>query len=159
MKIMNMQDQELGSMLRVTMKAIKEFSGLDPSKHRNAIKRAGEELGHSVAKVINAEDPLDLAAKLSLFWNTNGLGEMELVQTDPLTLEVRNCYDCLGWKTGVGVTLCAFKEGLLKMVFEDVLKTSFEVEETECCGTIAPSCRFKLIRVANPNMLGTTPMS
>lgn len=139
-----MSAEELFAVVRLTMKALKEQSGLDPKDRRPTLQRAGAELGHVVSKSMRSNDVEGVLSELSASWGANNLGEMQIVSESPLTLEVRNCFDCLGVGYGVGVTLCGFKEGFIKAVLDDRLGTHSEVTEVECCGTRAQHCRFEV---------------
>ncbi|MDG6988748.1 MAG: hypothetical protein JRN21_05405 [Nitrososphaerota archaeon] len=146
---------EMAAELKVAMRALKQYGGLDPSKNRAAIRGVGKVMGSEFAKWMiarsSAQSPAVgnhksrlLVAGLSSFWKDNGIGEMKVVDEEPLTIGIERCHDCLGWMTGVGVAVCPFKEGFLEAVFDDVLKSKHWVEETECCGTLSPSCKFEV---------------
>lgn len=115
----------------------------DAVRHREAINKLGEELGHEVAKIFTADDLAGLATEFSSFWKEGGLGEMEVVQTDPLLIRGTNCYDCTGW-LDIAVASCRFKRRFMKTVFEDVLNKPVRIEEIECCRRQAPGCLFNV---------------
>lgn len=117
----------------------------DPIRHREAIDKLGEELAHDVASIFTATNLSELAAQFSFFWSGGGLGTMKIVQSEPLLIEVKNCYDCAGWKMNASITACIFKKKFMKTVFEDMLSKSVRIEEIECCRRPAPACLFSVI--------------
>ncbi len=122
------------------MKALKDFFGLKSGSYQGRLKSVGAEFGHLVARnITDSRDPQVILDQIARFWNTHGLGEMEVMR-DPFTFTVRNCYDCLGASSGE--TLCAFKEGFINAILSDRTGGIGSVEETECCGSGAESCKF-----------------
>ncbi|MDG6901357.1 MAG: hypothetical protein JRM80_05285 [Nitrososphaerota archaeon] len=152
---------ETANELKVVMQALKQYGGLDPSGNRAAIRGIGRVMGSEFAKRMIARNFAKslmvgsqsnaqlLLSDLSSFWKENGIGEMKVLEEEPLTIGIDGCHDCLGWMTGVGVAICPFKEGFLEAVFEDVLKRKQSVEEVECCGTLSPGCKFRVSEVAS----------
>lgn len=135
---------ELVSTVRFAMKATRESYWPDSFRHKEAIIKLGAELGHEVAKIFATDSLADLATQFSLFWTTGGLGEMKVVQTDPLLIQGRNCYDCAGWKLDASPNSCAFKKRFIKTVFDDVLNKSIRIDEMECCRRAAQACLFSV---------------
>lgn len=135
---------ELVNTVRFTINATRAYYWLDPIKYRKAIIKLGEELGHEVAKIFATDNLADLARQFSSFWTKGGLGEMKVVQTDPLLIQGRNCYDCAGWNLSASLTSCTFKKRFIRTVFEDVLKKSVRIDEIECCRRSAPACLFSV---------------
>jgi predicted hydrocarbon binding protein len=147
---------EIANELKVAMQALKQYGGLNPSRNRAAIRGVGKVMGSEFARWMVARNSTQspsvgdksqlLVADLSSFWKDNGIGEMKVVDEEPLTIGIERCHDCLGWMTGVGVAVCPFKEGFLEAVFDDVLESKHSVEEIECCGTLAPCCKFEVTK-------------
>ncbi|MEM4310872.1 MAG: hypothetical protein QXX95_00580 [Nitrososphaerales archaeon] len=132
------------SAVRLAMKSAKELCGLDPKEKRITLKRLGYELGHSASRYLKATTMEELIDELSLIWSSYSLGQLELFSLKPLILDIYDCYDCLGNRYGVGVTLCPFKEGFLKAILEDKLGLKNEIVEIECCGTFQTHCKFEI---------------
>ena len=99
-------------------------------------------VSYAFTKTVTEKELDEVMQRMMTFWNTHGLGEMEISSKEPLSLEIRNCFDCLGNRYGVGEPLCPFKEGFVKTVLDDKLGTNVEVKEIDCCGTGSPICRF-----------------
>jgi len=135
---------EIVNTIRFAMQATKESYRPESLARREALEKLGEKLGREIAKIFTASNIADLATKLSSFWTRSGLGEMKVVQSKPLLIEVKNCYDCAGWKVSETPTSCGFKRRLMKTVFGDVLNRSVLVEEIECCRRHSPACLFSV---------------
>src|SRR3972149_2792356 len=101
------RDDEIAESIKVTMKALNDFFGSRVASKEGRLRAVGSEFGHMVAKNITRSDnPTVLLGEIASFWNTNGLGEMEIGKPQPLTFTVRNCSDCLGSHAVVAVSDC-----------------------------------------------------
>ncbi len=137
-------EDEIAESVKVTMKALKEFYGLKAGSKRGLLQSVGAEFGHIVARnITDSKDPQAILDAITLFWNTHGLGEMEATREDPYTFIVRNCYDCIA--QSAGDTLCGFKEGFINAILSDRTGGIGSVEEVECCGSGAESCKFHVV--------------
>lgn len=145
LSITNVNDTDLANALKFVMKAAKEQFWPGPFRNRTVIDKVSEGLGHEVANYIRAEDMVDLATKLSSFWDANGLGDMKIVQIEPLLVEIKNCFDCVDRNSGLALAPCTFKKKLINTIFKDVLDYPVDVKEVECCRTHSAACRFKII--------------
>lgn len=137
------ENHEVAASVKLTMKALKDYLGLKSSSQRERLRFIGSRFGsmvsHNIPSADNAEKLLE---DIRVFWTANGLGEMELSKEEPLAFTIRNCYDCVAAQAGD--TLCAFKEGFIMAIFEEKLAGIGSVEETECCGTGADRCKFRI---------------
>ncbi len=134
------QTDEIAESIKVTMKALKDYFGLRSGSQKERLRVIGSEFGHMVSRNIAlSEDVENVLEEVGRFWTTHGLGEMQILAEEPLTFAMRDCYDCIGAQAGE--TLCAFKEGFINAILNEkaVLGT---VEEVECCGTGAETCKF-----------------
>lgn len=135
---------EIAESIKVTMKALKDFFGLESSSVRGRLRSVGAEFGHMVARnVTESRNPEIILKEIEAFWNNHGLGEMEILEKDPYTFTVRNCYDCIA--ASAGETLCAFKEGFINAILTDRTGGIGDVTEIECCGTGAENCTFRAV--------------
>jgi predicted hydrocarbon binding protein len=140
----NRHEEEIAESVKVTMKALKEFYGLKSGSRRGILRSVGAEFGHIVARnIADSRDPQTILDEITTFWNTHGLGEMEATKEDPYTFIVRNCYDCIA--QSAGDTLCGFKEGFISAILSDRTGGIGLVEEVECCGSGAESCKFHVV--------------
>jgi len=138
------RDDEIAESIKVTMKALNDFFGSRVASKEGRLRAVGSEFGHMVAKNITRSDnPTVLLSEIASFWNTNGLGEMEIDKGQPLTFTVRNCYDCMGAQAGE--PLCSFKEGFINAVLSDGRRRIGSVDEVECCSRGAPACKFRVV--------------
>ena len=135
------REDEIAESVKVSMKALKDFYGLKSGSYQGRLRSVGAEFGHIVSRnITDSKDPEVILNEIARFWNTHGLGEMEVTKEDPFTFTVRNCYDCLAASSGE--TLCGFKEGFINAIMSDRTGGMGSVEEIECCGTGAESCKF-----------------
>ena len=135
-------EDEIAESVKVIMKALKEYFGLrlDPSQ-RERLRVIGSEFGHMASRHIPSSDSVAKTLdEVRVFWTSHGLGEMELANEQPLTVTIRNCYDCIAAQAGE--TLCSFEEGFINTILSEKLAGLGRVEEIECCGTGAERCKF-----------------
>jgi len=91
------RDDEIAESIKVTMKALNDFFGSRVASKEGRLRAVGSEFGHMVAKNITRSDnPTVLLSEIASFWNTNGLGEMEIVKGQPLTFTVRTATTAWG---------------------------------------------------------------
>lgn len=136
---------EIAESVKVTMKALKDYFGLKSGSQRERLRVIGSEFGHMVSRNIAPSDKVEnVLEEIRVFWTAHGLGEMEFLEDDPLTFTMRDCYDCIGAQAGE--TLCAFKEGFISAIINEKAQALGTVEELECCGTGAETCKFTVTR-------------
>ena len=145
-KIKAVGNDEVAASIKLTMKALKEYLGLKSGSEREKLQFIGSEFGRIVSRGMAPSDSLEeVLEEVRVFWTGHSLGEMEVIRGTPLTFTIRNCYDCIAAQAGD--TLCAFKEGFINAIFIEKVAPQATVEETECCGTGASSCRFTVTPV------------
>lgn len=135
-------EEEEAAIIKLTMRALKEYYGLNPGKYANAAKGIGYQLGFELAGLMKSTQFNELIEELSSFWRRNGIGEMEWMDKDRNILKIEECSDCLGRGYGAGYPLCPAKEGIIEGLLFKKLKERYLAEEIECCGTLAPNCLF-----------------
>ena len=139
-------NDEVAASIKLTMKALKEYLGLKSGSEREKLQFIGSEFGRIVSRGMAPSDSIEeVLEEVRVFWTGHSLGEMEVIRGTPLTFTIRNCYDCIAAQAGD--TLCAFKEGFINAIFIEKVAPQATVEETECCGTGASSCRFTVTPV------------
>ncbi len=136
-------------LLKLSMKSLKEHYGFNPGKHRKSARDIGYQLGLELANHLSAKGFDPVIDELSSYWNRNGIGEMAWEDRAGRLLRIRSCSDCIGAASGAGYTMCPFKEGLLEAVLKTRTDSSFNVQEMECCGTLAPYCVFQINEAFN----------
>ncbi len=143
------RDDEIAESIKVTMKALKDFFGIKSGSVRGRLKSVGAEFGHIVSRnITDSNDPEVILEEIATFWNGHGLGEMEILEKNPYIFTVRNCYDCLA--ASGGEMLCGFKEGFINAVLSDRTGGIGDVSETECCGSGAENCTFRVMAFQRP---------
>lgn len=137
------QTDEIAESIKVTMKALKDYFGLKSASQNERLRVIGSEFGHMVARNITSTGGIEaVLGDVKSFWTNHGLGEMELLEEEPLTFTMRDCYDCIGAQAGE--TLCAFKEGFINAILNESGPGLGTVREVECCGTGAETCKFSI---------------
>lgn len=138
------REDEIAESIKVTMNALNDFIGSRAISKEGRLRAVGSEFGHIVARNISSsDDPAKILDEIAVFWNSNGLGEMEVVESHPLTFTVRNCYDCLGGQAGE--PLCSFKQGFINAILSERTGGIGAVDEIECCEKGAAACRFRVV--------------
>jgi len=96
----------------------------------------------SVISLLIIDWDLDLlVGKVNEFWETYGLGSVELTGVDPLLLTVKGCFECEDLpKTGHGA--CSFDTGVLTAVFSRYFQSPVLVTEEECYSSGYDHCLF-----------------
>lgn len=115
-----------------------EAYGMNP---RPVMKRIGYDIGKRMAELFRSDNMNDLLSEIEQFWGSHRLGNVEIETFDPLTIIVRDCFDCSDMPD-VGRTLCSLDEGLLEGIFEVRLSLRTIVEEVECYGTGYDHCKM-----------------
>ncbi len=106
-----------------------------------ALKEIGRDAGITLSNLFDSSDMGELLENISVFWSSNGLGEVKVLTED--TIQVKNCFDCSGIPE-VNETLCSLDEGLLEGIIEGALGIKVNIREEECYGTGHKGCVFKL---------------
>ncbi len=139
-------NSEVAESVKLTMKALKEYLGLKSGSEKEKLQFIGSEFGRMASKSIATSDSIEGAIEnVRDFWNRQGLGEMEILTGTPLTFTIRNCFDCIAAQAGE--TLCGFKEGFINAILRENAAAKGIVEEIECCGTGAVSCKFAVTQL------------
>ncbi len=106
-----------------------------------ALKEIGRDAGFSLSKLFSASDKIGLLKEISVFWASNGLGEVKIISDDRVM--VKDCFDCSN-QPDTGYSLCSLDEGLLEGIIEGVLGSKVVVNELECYGTGQDGCVFEI---------------
>lgn len=113
------------------------------------LQRAGAGVGTVLAGKVAGGSVEDVVQNMKVFWHTHGLGAITLTGTDPLTLEVRNCFECEDLPiTGHGA--CAFDTGVLTSVFSHHLQYPVTVVEEACYSAGDDRCVFVITPAHTP---------
>lgn len=104
---------------------------------------AGLNAGESLYPCVEKDEVEALMNGMGKLWEKNGLGEVELERRTPLTLNIRDCFECIDLPVG-GKPVCAFESGLLTSLFSRYYGTQMNAIETRCYAMGSNLCRFEL---------------
>ena len=104
----------------------------------------GKQIGYEISRKLVSTELNDLLQEIAKFWEKNQLGEVKILQKNPLILNIHNCYECSDMPN-IGETLCAFDEGILESIFNNKLNVKSVVKEIECFGTGFDHCKFIVV--------------
>ncbi len=122
------------------MQAMGMGINLDP-----VLERTGREVGGVLAEKVAGKTVADVVKKMDAFWQAHGLGAITLAGTDPLTLEVRGCFECEDLPvTGHGA--CSFDIGILTAIFSRHFGSPVLVTEEQCYSSGDDRCIFVIRR-------------
>jgi len=107
------------------------------------LERAGNKAGAAIYPQVRAEGLSAFLENLSLFWSRFELGELEVEGYDPLTLVIRDCFECLDLPI-TGRPECSFDSGLLTALFSAHFNEKKRVIETHCYAMGSNLCRFEI---------------
>lgn len=134
-------DDDLVSFFRYCVRVFRSEAmamgiNLDP-----VLEKTGAEVGETLAPKVAAPAVGDVVKKMDAFWQAHGLGAITLAATDPITLEVRGCFECEDLPvTGHGA--CAFDIGVLTAIFSHHLGCPVTVVEEQCYSSGDERCIF-----------------
>jgi len=124
--------------IRVSL--LNEGIDIDPVLHD-----AGLQVGEALSRKVSDEDLGELLDKLSLFWQEQKLGRIEVESLEPLTILVFDCFECQDLPY-LGRAACSFDSGILQKVFSEHFKGDAGVKETHCYAMGDDYCRFEIKR-------------
>jgi len=138
-------DDDLVSFFRYCVRVFRSEAmtmgiNLDP-----VLERTGTKVGGTLAPKVAAKTMAEVVQKMDAFWQVHGLGAITLASADPITLEVRGCFECEDLPvTGHGA--CAFDIGVLTAIFSHHLGCPVTVVEEECYSSGDKRCIFVITR-------------
>lgn len=138
-------DDDLVSFFRYCVRVFRSEAmtmgiNLDP-----VLEKTGTEVGTVLAPKVAATTIEDMVRKMDAFWQAHGLGAITLASAEPITLEVRGCFECEDLPvTGHGA--CAFDIGVLTAIFSRHLGCPVTVVEEECYSSGDKRCIFVITR-------------
>lgn len=127
----------MNSLFR-SMRYVLESQGLSTESTLHSI---GEQIGCEISKRMHSKNTDDLFREIKQFWTQHKLGEIKIIQKNPLIFNVYGCYECSNMPN-IGKTLCAFDEGIFEAIFKQRLGKKVTVKEVECFGSGFDHCKF-----------------
>ena len=137
-------DEDIVSFFRYVVRVFRSQAmamgiNLDP-----VLQKTGAEVGAVLAPKVCGGPADEVVRRMDTFWQAHGLGAITLAGTDPLTLEVRGCFECEDLPvTGHGA--CAFDIGVLTAIFSCHLGCPVTVTEERCYSSGDDRCIFVII--------------
>ncbi len=122
------------STIRVTL--INEGITIDPLLERSGV-RVGRAIYHSLAH----PDLDGLLINMQWFWEEHNMGHIEVVEREPLTLRIYDCFECVSLPV-LGRPACTFESGVLSAVFSAYYGEPRKAVETGCYAAGDSFCRF-----------------
>ena len=105
------------------------------------LKDIGRQIGQEVSKHFKSENVEGLIQEVKDFYKEHELGEVVVYSIHPVTLIIKDEYDC-SKAPDVGKTLCLLNEGMLEAIFEAKLNMPLRVVEKETFGTNFNMCKY-----------------
>ncbi len=122
------------------LEVVRQYMQLLGRRGRPAFEAMGRRVGGELAQSFHSSSIPTLTKELTTFWKVNGLGRLNVVSEEPLTLEVENYVDC-GKMRGIGRTVCGFVGEVLAAVLEARLGP-VKILESKCYGSSSNQCRL-----------------
>ena len=134
-------DADIVSFFRYCVKVFRTQAMVMGINIDPVLERTGVEVGTTLAPRVAGSSVPEVVRKMDSFWQAHSLGAITLAGTDPLTLEVRGCFECEDLPvTGHGA--CAFDIGILTAIFSHHLQCPVTVVEERCYSSGDDRCIF-----------------
>jgi len=105
------------------------------------LKDIGRQMGTEISTHMKATDVEGLIHEIKDFYLAHELGELVVFSLHPVTLIIRDEYDC-SKAPDVGRTLCLLNEGMLEAIFEERLNMPLRVVEKDTFGVGFNMCKY-----------------
>jgi predicted hydrocarbon binding protein len=129
-------------MSTIRMSLISEGISIEP-----VLRNAGERVGKAIYHTVADQDLEAFIGNVQSFWERYSLGHLELKGTNPITLMIYDCFECVDLPV-LGRPACAFEGGMLSAIFSGYFGERNIAVETGCYAMGDSFCRF-LVR--NPD--------
>jgi predicted hydrocarbon binding protein len=129
------------------LKAMAIGINIDP-----VLKQAGIHIGEVLAPAMADESIEGVVKKIAQFWEIHHLGTVALRSTSPLSIEVRDCFECKDLPV-TGHEACPFDNGVITAIFSHHLKSPVTVVEEECYSKGNNRCLFVITRSSEHSSL------
>jgi len=107
------------------------------------LKQAGIQVGEVLAPAVADVTSEGVVKKIAEFWNIHHLGTVTLCNMTPITIEIKDCFECQDLPvTGRGG--CPFDKGVLTAIFSHHMKCPVSVVEEECYSKGNDRCLFEI---------------
>jgi predicted hydrocarbon binding protein/DNA-binding HxlR family transcriptional regulator len=113
-----------------------EGINIDPILHN-----AGKRVGDVFYEELKGSDLKQLLENISKFWESKQLGRIEVIELDPLTICVYDCFECKDLPE-IGEPACSFDSGVLDSIFSKHFQRDVTTVETQCYAMGNECCSF-----------------
>jgi hypothetical protein len=124
------------STLRITL--LSEGISIDP-----ILYSAGYRVGKRISEIVAEKRTWKLIDNVAGFWDSHALGEVELLEKNPLTLDFYDCFECRDFPL-TGKPVCSFESGVLTSIFSDHFGRTYTALERKCYAMGDECCRFEI---------------
>lgn len=107
------------------------------------LRLAGLKAGESLYPCVEDPDIEGIVGRMGSLWEKTGLGTVEMESSAPLTLNIRDCFECIDLPIK-GKPVCSFESGLLSSLFSLYYGQRVKATETRCYAMGSNLCRFEL---------------
>lgn len=105
------------------------------------LKDIGRQIGAEISKRMRSSDVEGLIQEIKDFYKAHELGEVVVYSIHPVTLIIKDEYDCAK-NPEMGRTLCLLNEGILEAVFAARLNMPLRVVDKETIGSGFNICKY-----------------
>ena len=105
------------------------------------LKDIGRQIGTEIARRMKSDNVEGVIGEVKEFFKVHELGEINVYALHPVTLIIKEEYDC-SKAPDVGRTLCLMNEGILEAIFEKRLGMPSRVTKAETFGTQYNFCKY-----------------
>ncbi|HNR25608.1 MAG TPA: ArsR family transcriptional regulator [Methanobacteriaceae archaeon] len=109
---------------------------IDPILHD-----AGLSVGEVLYDQLKSPTEEQFLQNIVRFWDTHNLGKLEVKNTKPLIINVKDCFECSGLPQ-LNRPACAFDTGILEAIFSRYYEKEAKVQEVECHAMGSGYCSF-----------------
>jgi len=107
------------------------------------LRLAGLKAGESLYPCVEDHYIEGIVDRMGRLWEKTGLGTVEMERSAPLTLNIRDCFECIDLPIK-GKPVCAFESGILSSLFSLYYGKQMKATETRCYAMGSNLCRFEL---------------
>jgi predicted hydrocarbon binding protein/DNA-binding MarR family transcriptional regulator len=110
---------------------------------------AGLAAGQSLYPCVRAGTLDHLVANVQKIWQKNSLGAIEVEVREPLTIRIRDCFECSDFPIS-GRPACSFEAGIFSSIFSSHFGRQAKIVETHCYAMGNNFCRFEILGSSGP---------
>ena len=105
------------------------------------LKDIGRQIGKEISKRMKSNNVEGIIGEVKEFFKIHELGEVNVYALHPVTLIIKDEYDC-SKAPDVGKTLCLMNEGILEAIFETRMGMPARVTKAETFGSSFNFCKY-----------------